>query len=160
MKKILTLAMVVDGDRVLLGMKKRGFGEGRWNGFGGKLDEGESIEDALVREMEEEVGVTPLEYQKIGILDFSFESEPKELEVHIFKVSAHDGEPLESEEMRPQWFAFSDVPFGQMWVDDEYWFPYLVRNELFRGRFHFDRPATTDHSGVILDYALEGVSEL
>ena len=47
--KLLTLLFVVESDRVLLGMKKRGFGAGRWNGFGGKVDKGETIEEAAKR---------------------------------------------------------------------------------------------------------------
>lgn len=39
-----TLVMVLQPPRILLGMKKRGFGAGRWNGFGGKVQEGETIE--------------------------------------------------------------------------------------------------------------------
>jgi 8-oxo-dGTP diphosphatase/2-hydroxy-dATP diphosphatase len=160
MKKVLTLAMVVDGERVLLGMKKRGFGAGRWNGFGGKLDAGETIEAALIRETEEEAGITPIEYHKIGVIDFSFASEPKELEVHIYKVSAFLGEPVETEEMEPRWFPFASVPFKEMWVDDIHWFPYLQSGQLFKGRFHFDAPATPEHPGVILEQLLEEVAEL
>jgi 8-oxo-dGTP diphosphatase/2-hydroxy-dATP diphosphatase len=51
-RKVFTLALIFreDFSQVLLGMKKRGFGEGKWNGFGGKLDLGETIEQAaLVR---------------------------------------------------------------------------------------------------------------
>ena len=40
-----TLMLIVDENKILLGMKKRGFGEGKWNGFGGKVNEGETIED-------------------------------------------------------------------------------------------------------------------
>ena len=47
--KLLTLLFVVESDRVLLGMKKRGFGAGRWNGFGGKVDLDETIEEAAKR---------------------------------------------------------------------------------------------------------------
>jgi 8-oxo-dGTP diphosphatase/2-hydroxy-dATP diphosphatase len=47
--KLYTLAFVLDSRRILLGMKKRGFGAGRWNGFGGKVDPGESIESAAKR---------------------------------------------------------------------------------------------------------------
>ena len=38
------LCFVYDEQRILLGMKKRGFGEWKWNGFGGKLEDGERIE--------------------------------------------------------------------------------------------------------------------
>ena len=44
--KLLTLCLITKGDDVLLGMKKRGFGEGLWNGFGGKVSEGETIDAA------------------------------------------------------------------------------------------------------------------
>jgi 8-oxo-dGTP diphosphatase/2-hydroxy-dATP diphosphatase len=142
---------------VLLGMKKRGFGVGRWNGFGGKLEEGETIEEALIREMEEEASVTPLAYEKVGILNFVFQSEEKELEVHIFSVTAHEGEPVESEEMRPQWFPWDNVPFDSMWADDQYWFPYLREGRLFQGRFLFDKPATAEHPGIILEQELNEV---
>ena len=47
--KLLTLVLVVQPGRVLLGMKKRGFGEGKWNGFGGKVQSGETIEEAARR---------------------------------------------------------------------------------------------------------------
>ena len=51
LKKVLTLVLVRDvaRHRVLLGMKKRGFGAGKWNGFGGKLEPGETIEEAAKR---------------------------------------------------------------------------------------------------------------
>ena len=47
--KLLTLLFVMQPNQVLLGMKKRGFGAGRWNGFGGKVQDGETIEDAAKR---------------------------------------------------------------------------------------------------------------
>lgn len=47
--KLLTLLFVLEPGRVLLGMKKRGFGAGRWNGFGGKIQVGETIEEGAIR---------------------------------------------------------------------------------------------------------------
>ena len=58
--------------QVLLGMKKRGFGKGRWNGFGGKMAVGETIEDAARRELREEAGITVKNFEKLGIIDFEF----------------------------------------------------------------------------------------
>jgi len=49
--KLLTLLFVLEPCRVLLGMKKRGFGAGRWNGFGGKVQTEETIEEAAIRQL-------------------------------------------------------------------------------------------------------------
>ena len=137
-RKILTLCLVHDHPRVLLGMKKRGFGAGRWNGFGGKVNEGESIEDAARRELFEEAGITVRRLDKRGVLDFEFAANPGEiLEVHIFHAPEYEGEPIESDEMRPEWFHIDEIPFAEMWPDDMYWFPLFLKGAKFKGRFLF-----------------------
>ena len=50
-----TIVLLLRNDEVLLAMKKRGFGEGKWNGVGGKPNAGESIEEVAVRETKEEI---------------------------------------------------------------------------------------------------------
>ena len=152
--------MVCEDGRVLLGMKKRGFGAGRWNGFGGKVEPGESVYDAAVREVIEESGVTPTGIKKIGNIIFSFENDPKLLEVHVFKATGHTGEPVETEEMRPQWFAYGAVPYDQMWSDDEYWIPLLFADKPFRAKFHFDQPSNAEYSAKILKSDIQEVESL
>jgi 8-oxo-dGTP diphosphatase / 2-hydroxy-dATP diphosphatase len=137
-KKLLTLCIIHQGDSVLLGMKKRGFGKGRWNGFGGKVGADETIQEATARELQEEAGITPLQLYKLGILEFEFRGDPQILEVHIFKCESYTGEVGESEEMRPQWFGTHEVPFEEMWKDDIFWFEYFLQNKKFQGRFVFD----------------------
>jgi 8-oxo-dGTP diphosphatase/2-hydroxy-dATP diphosphatase len=134
----LTLCILHQDSRVLLGMKKRGFGAGRWNGFGGKLNEGETILEAARREFKEEAGIEIGDLEEMGILDFSFEGKPDVLEVHIFKAETYEGEIGETEEMRPQWFHTDDIPFASMWEDDIHWFPLFLEGKKFRGRFLFD----------------------
>jgi len=160
MKKILTLCIPIKGDKVLLGMKKRGFGSGRWNGFGGKMEEGETIEQATLRELDEEVGIKDGKLSKAGILEFSFENDDKVLQVHIFKLLDFSGEPIETEEMKPEWFSFDKIPFSQMWSDDQYWFPLLLSSKLFEGEFLFDRPSDAEYSAKIISQRLEEVSTL
>ena len=137
MKKILTLCMIHQHSRVLLGMKKRGFGAGRWNGFGGKLDAGETIEEAARREIREEARIDVNDLEKVGIIDFKFEGNPETLEVHVFRSTLFSGDPIETEEMRPQWFEVDAMPFDAMWPDDCYWFPLLAAGKKFRGTFLF-----------------------
>jgi 8-oxo-dGTP diphosphatase/2-hydroxy-dATP diphosphatase len=150
MKKQYTLALVFKNNQILLGMKKTGFGAGRWNGFGGKVEPGEAIIGAAKRELKEECGLDALEIREIGTLDFSFESEPKLMEVHIFKITKYSGEPVETDEMRPEWFDLDKIPFEQMWSDDEHWFPYMLKDIKFTGSFHFDQPSTATYSAKII----------
>jgi len=142
---------------VLLGMKKRGFGAGRWNGFGGKMEEGETVEQATLRELNEEVGIKDGELKKAGVIEFSFENDDKILQVHIFKLINFKDNPVESEEMKPEWFLVNEIPFSQMWPDDEYWFPLLLSDKLFEGEFLFDRPSDAEYSAKIISQKLEEV---
>lgn len=144
MPKQLTLCIPHQENRVLLGMKKRGFGEGRWNGFGGKLEEGETIEQAAAREVREECGIEISDMNKLGVVQFSWpkNEEQEDLEVHIFKVRHFSGEPTETEEMRPAWFMLDEIPFTAMWPDDPYWFPYFLKDRMFEARFSFDEADT------------------
>ncbi|ERN15867.1 hypothetical protein AMTR_s00039p00189990 [Amborella trichopoda] len=109
--KLFTLAIVNTGGRVLLGLKKRGFGEGYFNGFGGKLEEGESIDEAAARELEEEACISPVGMKKHGVLMFFFDDRPCPWEVHVFNVPDYMGKPCETEEMLPTWFAHEDIPY-------------------------------------------------
>lgn len=133
-----TLCLIHDHPMVLLGMKKRGFGAGRWNGFGGKVEKGESVEDAVLRELKEEARVSVENIQRMGIIHFEFHNKTEEvLEVYIFKGFNIIGNPLETEEMKPKWFHKKEIPFDKMWPDDEYWIPLFLRDQKFKGRFLF-----------------------
>lgn len=151
--KLLTLVLVVQPGRVLLGMKKRGFGAGKWNGFGGKVQPGEAIEDGARRELREESGLTVDRLEKIGNIKFEFVGETELHDVHIFRADSYKGEPTESEEMRPQWFESDKIPFSQMWPDDIMWYPLIFQKKKFVGYFKFQ-----GHD-VILSHKLEVVEE-
>ncbi|KAA0705169.1 7,8-dihydro-8-oxoguanine triphosphatase [Triplophysa tibetana] len=152
--KLLTLVLVVQPSRILLGMKKRGFGAGKWNGFGGKVQPGETIEQAARRELLEESGLTVDILHKIGNIKFEFIGETELLDVHIFRADSYKGVPTESDEMRPQWFDLDQIPFSQMWADDVLWFPLLLQKQKFLGYFKFQ-----GHD-VIVEQKLEEVENL
>ena len=135
-----TLLLLRRGDEVLLAMKKRGFGVGRWNGVGGKLDEGETVEQAMIRECQEEIMVTPTNYQKIAELDFHGGSteEAWNMYVHVYISTEWQGEPTETEEMAPKWYNISEIPYEDMWDDDKYWMPQAFVGKSLKGHFTFD----------------------
>jgi len=152
--KLLTLCIIHQNSRILLGMKKRGFGAGRWNGFGGKVVATETIENGVKRELQEEAGIEVKNIDKVGIIDFEFKDNPEILQVHIFKSDNFLGEPTESDEMKPQWFNIDEIPFKEMWPDDIYWIPLFLAGKKFKGKFLFEG------SDIIIEKELIEVKEI
>jgi mutator protein MutT len=145
-----TLLFLRRGDEILLAMKKRGLGQGRFNGVGGKIEPGETVEQATIRECQEEIMVTPTEFQQVARLDFLMDSDTKpwHMDGHVFVATKWDGEPTETEEMAPQWFKLSDIPYDQMWEDDTLWLPQVLDGHLIQASFAFDSTETMTNSLV------------
>jgi len=134
--RVLTLCLLWNDSHILLGLKKRGFGKGRWNGFGGKVEIDESIETAAKRELYEEANLRAQKIEKIAELKFTFQT-GELLLVHVYKVSAYEGELIESEEMKPQWWSITEIPYRNMWPDDLYWLPLVLKGKKIIGNFLF-----------------------
>lgn len=137
-QKIVTLAFVYEPSRVLLGMKKRGFGMGKWNGFGGKIEPGETMLEAAARELFEESGVRALEIKPAGFIHFDLGGRDFTMEVNLFRIMRHEGKPEETEEMKPQWFHYDDIPYDKMWADDKFWLPDFLKGKDIKGSFKLD----------------------
>lgn len=151
---LLTLVLVKKSDYILLGLKKRGFGKGKWNGFGGKVEKGETIEEAAIRELKEESNLQANWLNKVGILNFEFMNSTPKLNVHVFTTTSYTGEPQESDEMKPQWYPIHSIPYDNMWADDKYWYPLLLKDSKFYGNFKFLDNET------LLEYNVLEVDEL
>ena len=139
--KTTTLCFLLKDDQVLLAMKKRGFGVGKWNGTGGKVKDEETVEGALIREVREEIGVGIVsgDFQKTATLNFQFQDNPNWNQVcHVFCVHHWTGDPTESEEMKPQWFPINQLPFSEMWIDDPDWLPLVLAGKKIDADFLFD----------------------
>jgi 8-oxo-dGTP diphosphatase/2-hydroxy-dATP diphosphatase len=155
MKRTVTnLCIIHQHPRILLGMKKRGFGTGRWNGFGGKVLPDETIEESLMREVEEEAGIKLKKIKKVGYMEFEFAKNGEIIEVHVFKSDSFTGAPMESEEMNPVWFHVDEIPFDKMWPDDKFWIPLFLSGKKFKGKFLFGE------SDVILEQELTEIEEI
>jgi len=127
--------------KILLAMKKRGFGVGKWNGVGGKLNECETIKEAAIRETREEIAVEirPEDLANVAVIDFFFEGKKEfDQQVHAFFVEKWQSEPTESEEMKPEWYSYSKLPFEKMWIDDAHWLPRAIAGEKLKAKFVFN----------------------
>ena len=146
-----TLVFVVKDGRILLIRKKRGLGAGKVNGPGGRLEAGETPLDAAVREVQEELRVTPVGLTKRGELRFQF-VDGYSIHVHVFQAEDCEGTPEETDEAIPLWTDVDAIPYDEMWADDQIWLPWMLQGKSFDGRFIFDDDA-------MLDYRVEVVPE-
>lgn len=141
MKHVTLLFLIKDdAQEICLAMKKRGFGEGKFNGTGGKIEEGETVPEAAIREAREEIGVDIEEedLEHVGTIAFSFDQKPDwGILCTIFTTTIWQGEPYETEEMAPQWFAIAQIPYERMWVDDPHWLPHVLDGKVLQASFHF-----------------------
>lgn len=156
MKKLYTNAFLVTEDKVLLGFKKRGFGVGLWNGYGGKVNPGESVYEAAVREVGEESGLKDLELEKGAVIRYFVDNDPTiEDEMHVYRIINHSGLALETEEMRPGWFPITGLPYDSMWKDGPHWWADFFRGQNLTGQFYYD----TYEGGKLLRYNIEKAGE-
>ncbi len=144
MKKT-TLCFCLNNDEVLLAMKKRGFGAGKWNGYGGKVDTGETECVAAIRELKEESGLITTEetLQKVALIGFYFDNNLV-FECTVYTTHNWKNEPIETEEMRPQWFKLNNLPYSQMWAADAKWIPLILEGKRIEADVYFN----TDGSKV------------
>jgi len=139
-----TLCFVVRNREVLLIKKKRGLGKGKINGPGGRIDPGETPLQCAIREVEEELCVTPTDLSYSGRLNFQF-VDGLALRCHVFRAEDCNGTAQETEEAVPIWTPIEKIPFERMWQDDKLWIPMMLERTLFDGRFLFDDDAMLGH---------------
>jgi len=144
-----TLLFVIQDGEILLIRKKRGLGAGKINGPGGRLEAGETPAECAVREVQEEVGVTPTGLSEHGELKFQF-VDGYSIHVHVFTATGCRGKVVETDEAVPLWTPLDRIPFDDMWADDRIWIPLMLGGELFSGRFIFDGETMLDHQIELL----------
>lgn len=125
---------------ILFGRKRRGMGYGKWNGFGGKIEAGETMRACAVRELSEECGLTAREEDLLMKADFYFHQPSDPSWSHagvVYFLHRWQGDPKVSDEMTPRWFRPEDLPYGDMWEADKIWLPMLLSGKKLRGTIYF-----------------------
>ncbi len=146
-----TLCAIIRDGRILLQRKAAGrFGEGKWNGAGGKLEPGEDPADGVIQEVLEETGLRIREPRRHGLLDHYFGDRViPAWSVHIFSATEFEGDPVGGDEGKLRCFPVDEIPYGEMWEDDIHWLPLLLEGKNFDGAFYFNEDASR-----LLDFRL------
>jgi 8-oxo-dGTP diphosphatase len=149
-----TLVFVIQNGSILLIRKKRGLGAGKINGPGGRLEPGESPEEAAIREVQEELKITPLGLRYCGENLFQF-TDGYSIHVHVFAAESYEGVPTETEEAIPIWAPINEIPYEEMWEDDRLWIPLVLQRKRFCGRYIFNGDSMLDYELDIKSPSLE-----
>ncbi|OGE64499.1 hypothetical protein A3J13_02650 [Candidatus Daviesbacteria bacterium RIFCSPLOWO2_02_FULL_36_8] len=97
-----------------------------WNGVGGWIEEGETIEDGIIREIKEEIQVDV----KIEDLKKGYEYLYDGIPFTAFTTLIWEGELKANERSIKEikWFNFDEIPYDQMISDNKEWLPKILDN--------------------------------
>lgn len=140
-----------DEDQVLLGLKKTGVGTGKVVGIGGHVEPGESVVQAICREVAEESSITveALDLVPAGTVEFVFPAKPAwDMFTTVFLCRKFAGEAVESMEIAPTWYPVDQLPHAQMWADAVHWLPAFLAGERGHWRVVLNDDSETVASSV------------
>lgn len=135
-----TLLLIIKDGKILLGEKKRGFAKGVLIGIGGKQDPGETMEQAMIRETQEEIGVTPKNYEQVAHIVFNtwYKGVHSLLNLNIYSATDYIGEIQETDEIIPGWYDLDSIPYERMLEDDKLWMVEVLKGKKIDGKVVFN----------------------
>ena len=116
-----TLCYLERGDQYLMlhrVKKKNDMNHDKWIGVGGKVEEGESPEDCILRETFEETGLRLTVYRYRGLVTFVSDQYPTEY-MHLFTATGWTGTPHECDEGELAWIKKADLLSLPLWEGDK-----------------------------------------
>ena len=131
------LVFLQDASNLLLIHKKRGLGKGKVNAPGGRLEPGETWEQAAFRETKEETGLTVSSLTPSADLKFQF-TNGYSLAARVFLARGWNGILTPCDEADPFWHPADDLPWQKMWADDALWLPLVLEGQWVDAHFVFD----------------------
>jgi len=126
-----TLAIMIENWKIFLWEKKRGFAKWVLNWVWWKQDKWETIEECMIREAKEEIGIniTKKDLEYLWVLHFYFDDKEIDQDVYLYNIKKYSWNIVESNEIKPYWFDLNAIPYNKMWEDDIIWLPRVLKWE-------------------------------
>ncbi|CAN5804758.1 hypothetical protein BH10CHL1_BH10CHL1_13220 [soil metagenome] len=128
---------------------------GKWNGLGGKLLPGETPEQCVIREVEEESGLKLTKPRWRGVLTFPAFNQEEDWYVFLFVAHEFTGELIDSNEGVLRWIDDNQLFGLNLWEGDKIFLKWLEQEKFFSGQFIYKDGALREHSVVF--YTVDGV---
>ena len=106
-------ALIIQSQMILLGRRsaRRAFYPGVWDVFGGHVEPGEQHKQTLIRELQEELGITPTKWRFLETINASLPSSD-ELTLYLYLVTQWTGTPANlqlDEHSAIGWFSLAEA---------------------------------------------------
>ncbi|MGB5893374.1 MAG: 8-oxo-dGTP diphosphatase [Ignavibacteriaceae bacterium] len=148
--KLATLCYVIDKNRNSTLMihrikKENDYHRGKWNGLGGKFEQGESPEECAVREIEEESGLKVKRIKMKGFITFPMFDGKEDWYVFLFTAEEFEGEVIDPNEGKLDWIPNNKLTEINLWEGDKYFIPWLFKEKFFSAKFIYENGNYRSH---------------
>jgi 8-oxo-dGTP diphosphatase len=128
--------------------KQNDIHEGKWNGLGGHIEQGETPEECIIREVYEESGLTLKRPQFRGVLTFPLFDGIEDEYTFLFTSEEFTGELIDSSEGVLEWIDDSDVLSLNLWDGDRFFLKWLEDGRFFSGKLVYKNGDLKEHKVV------------
>ncbi len=125
--------------------KKNDVHEGKWNGLGGKFEQGESPEECAIREVKEESGLLISSPKLHGFITFPLFDGKDDWHVFVFTAEKFSGDLIESNEGNLEWIPTEKVTDLNLWDGDAIFLKWLNGNKFFSAKFIYENGKYINH---------------
>ena len=146
--KLGTLCYIDNGRQTLMLhriKKENDMHKGKWNGLGGKFEDGESPEECVIREVREESGLIIKEPVLKGIITFPAFDEIDDWMVFVFTSNQFKGSLTECDEGVLEWIGNENLSKLEMWEGDKIFMKWLKDTPFFSAKFMYERKKYVSH---------------
>ena len=138
--QLATLCYIIDKDKTLMLhriKKKNDVHEGKWNGLGGKFEQGETPEECVIREVKEESGLLIKDPKMHGFITFPMFDGKKDWYVFLFTAREFKGKLIDSHEGKLEWIPNDKLLKLNLWEGDQIFIPWLLEDKFFSAKFDY-----------------------
>jgi len=126
--------------------KENDYHKGKWNGIGGKFDQGETPEECVIREVKEETGLIIRSPHLYGLLTFPLFDGKDDWYVFVYTAENFDGELIDSDEGNLAWIPNEKLVELNLWDGDQIFLPWLFQDRFFSAKFIYENGKMKDYS--------------
>lgn len=152
--KLATLCYIKKDNKTLMlhrTKKKNDIHQNKWNGLGGKFEQGESPEQCAIREIKEECGLVAKKMKLNGFLTFPKFKDNEDWYVFVYTITEFEGNLIECNEGELKWIENNKIFDLNLWDGDEIFLKWIEKNLFFSAKFIYENKKFINYSVKFYD---------